>query len=251
MLDAPCGASELNIPRNRNGREIRALPNFDRIVSMNQQRRSFFWRVAAVFGIAAPAMAEYIDSGNVGHGTIGDQAGDGPMMALGYLSRILPGDYVHCQPPMKLAEDITAHVERIKDELYRREVALAGVTCAALGGTAEPATAEQWAWHPAYQDTVELRRKFDMVCRMLGERIPSGQQIMLYPCGCSALGNLPDGEWLPLMCGSKGHSNGAASIVRGPDPKPRPTIAELEALLASDADGVSVIVLPNGEVRTC
>lgn len=129
----------------------------------------------------------------------------------------------------------------------RLEVSLAGVSTAASGWNQDVAKPGDWAWHPAYQDTLDLRRKFDAALRMLRERIPPGQQIALYPCGCSALGNLPDGEMLPLNCGSEDHSAGCATIVFG-ERKPRPTIEELEAILAQDGNGAAVMALPDGQV---
>lgn len=138
-----------------------------------------------------------------------------------------------------------------EDSAERLEVSLAGVSAAALGAISDGHIANRgdWAWHPAYQDTLELRRKFDTALRMLSDRIPDGQQIMLYPCGCSALGNLPDGEFLPLMdCGNLHcEDGGAASIVMAPK-RPKPTIADLEAILAQDHNGPAAIVLPNGQV---
>lgn len=141
-------------------------------------------------------------------------------------------------------------LQRAEEDAERREVSLAGVSAAATGATGALNTAQRgdWEWHPAYQDALDLRRKFECALRMISERIPSGQQIMLYPCGCAALGNLPDGEILPLDCGSEGHERGAASIVCGLPAKPRPTIEELESILAQDGIGPAVTILPNGQV---
>lgn len=174
------------------------------------ERRSFFTKALAFCGISTAATAAMPRQETIANSP-------GAYEALGYLSRILPDDYVFMPSPMKLAQDITSCVDQIKDESERREVSLAGVTAAAHGATGALNTAQRddWAWHPAYQDTLDLRRKFDATLRLLSERTPSGQQIMLYPCGCAALGNLPDGEMLPLQCGSEGHETGAASIIRG------------------------------------
>lgn len=211
-------------------------------------RRSVLSKLAALLGLSAWSA----QSAQIMKGVAPDN--ESPMMALGYLSRILPSNYVFMPSPMKLAKDITSYVDQIKDESERRETSLAGVTTAAHGATGALNTAQRddWAWHPAYQDTLNLRRKFDAALRMLAERIPPRQQIMFYACGCAALGNLPDGEMLPLQCGREGHETGAASIVRAIYPRvystPRPTIEELESILAQDGIGPAVIVLPNGQV---
>lgn len=178
---------------------------------------------------------------------VGEQAQDGPMMALGYLSRLLPDSYIHGKSPMALAHDIADHVNVIADDAERREVSLAGVSAAAHGATGALNTAQRddWAWHPAYQDVLDLRRKFDAALRILTERIPTGQQIMLYPCGCSAIANLPDGKFLPFECGC-GAPSGATSIVI--NPHRTPTIEELEAILAQGGNGPAFTVLPNGQV---
>lgn len=219
--------------------------------SATQQRRSFIARLLAIVGIGTIERAAHgADLSNARYGQIGEQAAEDPMMALGYVSRIMPDHYIHGNPPMQLARDIVSHVGAIKNESERREVSLAGVSAAVQGATGALNTAqrEDWAWHPAYQDALDLRRKFETAMRMLSERIPSGQQIMLYPCGCAAVGNLPDNDMLPLDCGSEGHERGASSLIRGLPPKPRPTIEELEAILAQDGNGPAVTVLLNGEV---
>ncbi len=43
----------------------------------------------------------------------------------------------------------------------QQNVQLAGVSVAALGGTKEPCLKGQWGWSPAYQDTLELRIRYD------------------------------------------------------------------------------------------
>lgn len=230
--------------------------------SANQQRRSFIGRIVASFGIGSSLSLlrggetwkekyERVNAPDVGHGVIGEQAQDGPVMALDYIgSHLLPPPMRNYQSPMNMAHDLVFGVTAMRDESERREIALAGVSAVAHGATGALNTAHpnDWAWHPAYQDTLDLRRKFEAAMRMLSERIPSGQQIVLYPCGCSALGNPPDGEFLPLKCGTEGHEQGEASIVRGLPRGPRPTIEELEAILAQDGNGPSVTILPNGQV---
>jgi hypothetical protein len=139
--------------------------------------------------------------------------------ALGRLSNLLPSDYVMApRDPMTLAEDIHAKIKHERGEAERLEVSLAGVSVAAHGGTGEPVVAhrEDWAWHPAYQDTVDLRRKFDAALALLRERIPAGQQIAIHPCGCVVIGDLPRGEMLPLKCNAIAHERGVTSIVIGP-----------------------------------
>jgi hypothetical protein len=195
---------------------------------MNQQRRSFFGRIAAFLGlVAAPAFA---DDRQVGSGQIG------------------VGDEFPASERFKI---LYARLKRAEDDAERREVSLAGVSAAAHGATdpAQVAQRDAWAWHPAYQDTLDLRRKFEASLRMLQERIPAGQQIMLYPCGCSALANLPPGEFLPFRCGAEDHADGANSIVLNPH-RAKPTIAELEEILAQDGCGPKVMILPSGQVTT-
>ena len=128
------------------------------------ERRSFFTRMLAAIGIASvPTLAD-------------SQVGPGNTAAG---NRALTAD------ELKL-------IGRA-NEAERLEVALAGVSMAASGGTSEAVVAKKadWAWHPAYQDTLNLRRKFDAATRLLSEKMTEGNQIMLYPCGCSSLGDLP------------------------------------------------------------
>lgn len=52
-----------------------------------------------------------------------------------------------------------------KSEVERLEVALAGCDAAALGATKHPAKRGDWAWTPAYQSVLELRRKYEALLR--------------------------------------------------------------------------------------
>ena len=63
---------------------------------------------------------------------------------------------------------------QITDEVDQLRVQLAGVSVAALGGTSEPVIAKEgdYGWSVAYQDTLDLRRKFDQAREAL-ERIES------------------------------------------------------------------------------
>ena len=57
-----------------------------------------------------------------------------------------------------------AQLTAAKDSrIEQLETQLAGVSVAALGGTREPVTAKrgQWGWSVAYQDTLDLRRKYE------------------------------------------------------------------------------------------
>lgn len=88
-----------------------------------------------------------------------------------------------------------------EDAAERLEVQLAGCGVAALGGTKDPAHPGQYGWSPAYQDVLALRRKFEAATRLIAERAPVGQEIALYPCGCSAQGNE-----IPRYCPEHGDS---------------------------------------------
>jgi hypothetical protein len=71
----------------------------------------------------------------------------------------------------KLQETNTINCERIE----QLDVQLAGVSVAALGGTKEPATPDQWGWSRAYQDTLDLRIKYEDLLKrysnLLGQRV--------------------------------------------------------------------------------
>lgn len=77
------------------------------------------------------------------------------------------------------------------DRAEQLQVQLAGCGVAALGGTNPDmvATPDHYGWSPSYQDVLDLRRKYGAAVRILAERSPLGQEIALYPCGCSAVVN--------------------------------------------------------------
>lgn len=117
-----------------------------------------------------------------------------------------PSPNDHFPPIMKVAEH---------DQAERLEISLAGVSTAAHGGTSPEAVAKptDWAWHPAYQDTLDLRRKYDAAVRVISDMTPVNTMIALYPCGCSAMGNRMFGAnaELPIYCAEHGdheHLNG-------------------------------------------
>ena len=131
----------------------------------------------------------------------GEQDKQGPMMALGYLSRLLPNDYVFCPPPMKLAEDIYKYVT---DRIERAEVQLAGVSVAASGWNKEPAT-------PDGRRPGRRVPAIEALVRLTTERAPLGQMVLLYPCGCSAVANrYPSG--LPMYCAEHGRADQPTNV---------------------------------------
>jgi len=150
-------------------------------------------------------------------------------------------------------------LQRAEGDAERREVSLAGCSVAAMGGTKEDTIChrDQWAWHPAYQDVLDLRRKFEAAMRLIADWSPSEHMVALYPCGCSASGPviqtglLETHDGLPRYCSehdSEKKMEGACSIVVTPA-RQRPTIAELEELLAQDPQP-KVQILPSGHVIT-
>lgn len=137
-------------------------------------------------------------------------------------------------------------LHRAEEDASRREVSLAGCSMAATGGTSPESvcTQDQWAWHPAYEDVLCLRRKFEAAIRIIEERMPSGQTVVLYVCGCSAVGT----NQIPRYCPEHGSPTRVAECTLITAPKrERPTIAELEDILARQ-EQPKVTILRDGSV---
>lgn len=138
------------------------------------------------------------------------------------------------------------------EDIERLKVQLAGCGVAALGGIgpATVATPDMWGWSASYQDVLYLRRKFEAAIRLIGDRAPFGQAIMLYPCGCSAVINEGGNNALPRYCSEHGNSEHTdhCHVIRGEINHKRPTIAELEDILAQDGNGPSVSISLDGQV---
>lgn len=62
---------------------------------------------------------------------------------------------------------IEERVKAAENDLEQLRVQLAGCGVAALGGTSEPVVAKKgdYGWSPAYQDTLDLRLKYDALCK--------------------------------------------------------------------------------------
>jgi hypothetical protein len=154
---------------------------------MNKQRRNVFSIIAGALGFGVAAKAATIDE-----------------------------EF----PASELFKLLYQRLERVEGDAERKEVSLAGCSVAALGGTKEENVAKptDWAWHPAYQDVLDLRRKFDAALRIIRERAYEGSVSVLYPCGCSAsastvnvLLNCPDHD-------PDGRQASRCSIARGCKP---------------------------------
>lgn len=52
-------------------------------------------------------------------------------------------------------------IKRLKDEVAQLDVQLAGCGVAALGGIKDVAKKGDYGWSPAYQDILDLRKKFE------------------------------------------------------------------------------------------
>lgn len=138
-------------------------------------------------------------------------------------------------------------LHRAEDDAERRNVSLAGCSAAAGGATSKEneCAEDQWAWHPAYRDVLQLRRKFDTAVRLISHRIQADSVIVLYPCGCWAYGG---GHEIPSYCSGHGSPTrpNECTLIVAPERK-RPTIAELEEILSQDP-APPITILPSGEV---
>lgn len=187
------------------------------------ERRSFFTKMLTGVGAASaiaqaspaqtadsiqPAAASglpiyMVDETRVDHQTIYSSA----LLPPGTYIFYYPSPNDHFPPIMKVADH---------NEAERLEVSLAGVSTAAHGGTSPEVVAKptDWAWHPAYQDTLDLRRKYDAATNLIANQTTKGFQCVLYPCGCSASGwVILDSQQttIPLYCSEHGdheHLNG-------------------------------------------
>jgi hypothetical protein len=132
---------------------------------------------------------------------------------------------------------------RAEEDRERLETTLAGVSTAAHGGTSDAVVCKpgEWAYHLAYQDVIDLRRKFDALVRLASESMYMGQVVALYPCGCSASGWRVDADAsadLPRYCPEHDREmkrERECTLIKPMARKP-PTIAELEEILASNPD---------------
>ncbi len=199
---------------------------------MQSERRSFFSKLAAFFA-AGGAMAaaktpepeggvwlvdpRYVNLEELADIKVVPNIPEGALL-VPYLAPILDGAPTF--PPMMRVPDLS-RVEaeallKVRDETERLEVALAGVSAAAHGATGALNTADRddWAWHPAYQDTLDLRRKFDAALMVIRQRIPEGERIVFWPCGSVGYGQPPEGT---KCCNPQCEPcrTGAASVVSG------------------------------------
>lgn len=62
---------------------------------------------------------------------------------------------------MKTRKPTQKLVHSLNEQIEQLQVQLAGCSAAALEATREPAKRGQWGWSPAYQDVLDLRRKYD------------------------------------------------------------------------------------------
>jgi hypothetical protein len=81
-----------------------------------------------------------------------------------------PGTRARRKPVPRLAK---LQFDALVSELERLQVQLAACGVAALGGTKHPAKKHSYGWSPAYQDTLELRRKYDALNLLYSLRRPT------------------------------------------------------------------------------
>ena len=200
------------------------------------ERRSFFTRLLAAIGFAsttgALTVTEVDAQAKTGPGPTEKQPlylVDSAQVDLKVLAQntVGRGIFIPYIPPidshfpaiMKVRETEREEVMQLSAdgdraaEAERLEVALAGVSTAAAGWNQNPANPGDWAWHPAYQDTLDLRRKFEASVKLISDTMPVTKMAMIYPCGCSATGHAPilDSAGLPQYCAEHGdheHPNG-------------------------------------------
>jgi hypothetical protein len=60
-------------------------------------------------------------------------------------------------------QEMYARLQALSARLEQCQVQLAGVSVVALGGLADPAKPGDYGWSVAYQDTLELRRKHQLL----------------------------------------------------------------------------------------
>ena len=58
-----------------------------------------------------------------------------------------------------------SQINALREQVEQMTVQLAGVSTAAEGCTRDPAKRGEWGWSPAYQDVLDLRRKYDALLR--------------------------------------------------------------------------------------
>ena len=94
-----------------------------------------------------------------------DQKGDAQLYTQREYSKEHKGAVIGEPIRIKAREPLeTKHqreIKRLKQEVEQLTVQLAGCGVAALGGTDDPAEKGAYGWSVAYQDILELRRKYD------------------------------------------------------------------------------------------
>ena len=89
-----------------------------------------------------------------------DRCGGGPLAEI-HQERVDPMERIATALERIAAFMAADAVDDRPDRLQQLEVQLAGCSTAALGGTSDPATPDQWGWSAAYADVLRLRIAYD------------------------------------------------------------------------------------------